>query len=67
MTSGQAFQARVQGTEQSGVTWSVLEAEGGHVSDTGRYRTPGKMRTPATVTVAVTSVAMPTVRMAIVR
>jgi len=59
---GQAFQARVGGAEQSGVTWSVLEAEGGQVSDTGRYRTPAKMRTPATVTVAVTSVVDPNKR-----
>lgn len=53
-SSTQQFQVTVTGTSNTGVTWSVQEAGGGTVSDTGLYSSPN---TDGTYHVVATSVA----------
>ncbi|WP_285577900.1 hypothetical protein [Geothrix limicola] len=41
----QAFQATVSGSTNQAVTWSVLEASGGSITETGLYTAPGNAGT----------------------
>jgi hypothetical protein len=53
------FEAKVSGTGNTAVTWSVLNDGTGQVSASGLYTTAPVMQTPAIVTVIATSVADP--------
>jgi methionine-rich copper-binding protein CopC len=53
----QRFQATVTGTGDTGVTWNVLESNGGIISESGTYTAP---QTAGTYTVSASSVASPT-------
>lgn len=52
----QRFQATVTGTGDTGVTWRVLESNGGTINESGTYTAPA---TAGTYTVTATSVASP--------
>jgi hypothetical protein len=53
------FEAKVTGTSNTAVEWSVLGEGQGQVSNSGLYATPPSMATPAVVTVIARSVADP--------
>jgi len=53
------FEAKVTGTSNTAVEWSVLGEGQGQVSSSGMYATPPSMATPAVVTVIARSVADP--------
>jgi len=54
------FEAKVTGSPNTAVEWSVLGEDMGEVSDSGLYATPAVMATPAVVTVVAKAVADPT-------
>jgi hypothetical protein len=53
------FRAAVRGTRSEAILWSVVGENQGTVSESGLYRTPESMVTPARVTVRATSAADP--------
>lgn len=53
------FEAKVTGTSNTGVEWSVLGEGQGQISNSGMYATPPSMATPAVVTVVARSMADP--------
>lgn len=53
----QRFQATITGTGDTGVTWSIVESNGGTISTNGTYTAP---QTAGTFTVTAVSVASPT-------
>jgi hypothetical protein len=54
------FNAKIAGTPNTAVRWSVLGENQGSITDSGLYATPPTMATPTVVTVVATSVADPT-------
>ncbi len=56
----QQFTATVTGTPDTGVAWSVDEADRGTIMPTGLYTAPATVPNPATATVRATSQADPT-------
>lgn len=56
------FEAKVTGTENAAVEWSVQGEGQGTISPSGLYATPPTMATPALVTVVARSVADPSKR-----
>lgn len=53
------FEAKVTGTSNTGVEWSVLGEGQGQISNSGLYATPPSMATPAVVTVVARCLADP--------
>lgn len=53
------FEAKVTGTSNTAVEWSVLGEGQGQISNAGLYATPPSMATPAVVTVVARSAADP--------